>query len=454
MHYLLEPGWRADAAIQGLGRSNRTNQSCPPLFRPVATDVKGEKRFLSTIARRLDSLGAITKGQRQTGGQGMFRAEDNLESPYARAALRQLYMQIVRGEVPGCSLETFEQQTGLSLLDGDGSVREELPPMSRFLNRVLALTIARQNRLFEAFETVLEQILEGLRATGGLDVGVETLQADSFTVTEAREVFTHGRTGAETSCLKITRRDKLTPTGFADVVAKHGEGTAFLVNAKSGQAALRLPVPNRMTEAGAVQKCVRLLRPLDSHTITEVELAASTWEEVALYRFKEAWEAELAILPEFRTSAFYLVTGLLLPIWDRMGPKNVSGGSLRIYRLQTDDSRRLLGRVLHEKDLPAFYTALGLDAPKLSLEALWNSVLEDCVSHSLARGLRLRRSRIMGENRVELSFEGGSDIFATLTGFGCMTEIIQYKRRAFIPVGKQGLEILAKVLERFPLAGG
>ena len=77
----MEAGWKADAAIQGLGRTNRTNQAQPPLFRPIATNVKAEKRFLSTIARRLDTLGAITKGQRQTGGQGLFRAEDNLESP-------------------------------------------------------------------------------------------------------------------------------------------------------------------------------------------------------------------------------------------------------------------------------------------------------------------------------------------------------------------------------------
>ena len=73
VHYLLEPGWKADAAIQGLGRTHRTNQAQPPLFRPIATDVKAEKRFLSTIARRLDTLGAITRGQRQTGGQGLFR---------------------------------------------------------------------------------------------------------------------------------------------------------------------------------------------------------------------------------------------------------------------------------------------------------------------------------------------------------------------------------------------
>ena len=96
MHYLLEPGWKADAAIQGLGRTNRTNQEQPPLFRPIATNVKGEKRFLSTIARRLDTLGAITRGQRQTGGQGLFRTDDNLESPYARAALRQFYRALRR----------------------------------------------------------------------------------------------------------------------------------------------------------------------------------------------------------------------------------------------------------------------------------------------------------------------------------------------------------------------
>src|SRR3546814_17672171 len=52
IHYLLAPGWKADAAIQGLGRPNRTNQAQPPLFRPIATDVKAEKRFLSTTARR------------------------------------------------------------------------------------------------------------------------------------------------------------------------------------------------------------------------------------------------------------------------------------------------------------------------------------------------------------------------------------------------------------------
>ena len=145
VHYLLEPGWKADNAIQGLGRTNRTNQAQPPLFRPVATNVKGEKRFLSTIARRLDTLGAITKGQRETGGQNMFRAEDNLESPYARAALRQFFYKMRAGKIEACSYAKFQEMTGLTLDEADGTMKENLPPIQQFLNRCLALRIVNRH---------------------------------------------------------------------------------------------------------------------------------------------------------------------------------------------------------------------------------------------------------------------------------------------------------------------
>ena len=189
VHYLLEAGWKADAAIQGLGRTNRTNQAQPPLFRPIATNVKAEKRFLSTIARRLDTLGAITKGQRQTGGQGLFRPEDNLESAYARDALRQLYLLLVAGKVEGCTLQLFEDATGLKLTDSNG-IRDELPPITTFLNRLLALTIDLQNILFTAFEQLLTARIEGAMASGTYDIGLETLTAESFSVTGRRTIYT------------------------------------------------------------------------------------------------------------------------------------------------------------------------------------------------------------------------------------------------------------------------
>ena len=165
IHYLLEPGWRADQAIQGLGRTHRTHQASAPLFRPVTTDVKGERRFIATIARRLDSLGAITRGQRDSqtamggGGATLFRASDNLECPYAKVALRQFYIALWRGNIAGWSMDRFEDATGLKLI-WEGSLKEDLPPMPRFLNRLLALPIAEQNELFAELETRIEANIE------------------------------------------------------------------------------------------------------------------------------------------------------------------------------------------------------------------------------------------------------------------------------------------------------
>ena len=51
----------------------------------MTTDVKGERRFIATIARRLDSLGAITRGQRDSqtamggGGATLFRTMSTAE---------------------------------------------------------------------------------------------------------------------------------------------------------------------------------------------------------------------------------------------------------------------------------------------------------------------------------------------------------------------------------------
>ena len=223
VHYLLEAGWKADSAIQGLGRSNRTNQAQPPLFRPIATDVKAEKRFLSTIARRLDTLGAITRGQRQTGGQGLFRSDDNLESDYGRAALRQLYVMLFSGKVEGCSFQAFENATGLRLTDQDGSLREDLPPITTFLNRLLALTIDLQNTLFGVFEDLLRTRIEGAIASGTYDTGVETLTAESLIVTDRRTLYVHPQTGAETQIFTIRRRERNHPLLLADALERAGD---------------------------------------------------------------------------------------------------------------------------------------------------------------------------------------------------------------------------------------
>ena len=66
-----------------------------------------------------------------------------------------------------------------------GSLKEDLPPIRRFLNRLLALPIAVQNTLFGVFEEIVETRVEAARAAGTLDVGAETITADSLKLMDA-----------------------------------------------------------------------------------------------------------------------------------------------------------------------------------------------------------------------------------------------------------------------------
>ena len=110
----------------------------------------------------------------------------HLESQYARDALRQFYKLVHASGIEGCSLEKFETITGLSLTAEEGGLKDELPPIHTFLNRMLALTIAMQNLLFDAFEQLLAARIEGAIAAGVYDKGLETLTADHMTVKNRR----------------------------------------------------------------------------------------------------------------------------------------------------------------------------------------------------------------------------------------------------------------------------
>ena len=447
IHYLLEPGWRADAAIQGFGRSNRTNQKQPPVFRPVATDVKGEKRFLSTIARRLDTLGAITRGQRQTGGQGLFRADDNLESVYAKAALRQFYQLLHAGKIEGCSLTAFQDTTGLDLCDEDGSLREELPPITQFLNRVLALRIAMQNLLFAAFEQLLEARIEGAVAAGTYDIGVETLTAESFRVAESRVVCTYAATGAETRCYRVLRKDRNRPLPLAEALALRAIPGRLLINDQSHRVAVQVPASSLMHEDGRVEARTRLIRPMMRETIALEQFEHSHWRKATVEEFSPLWETECAKVPEFSESSFHIITGLLLPIWDRLPTENMC-----VYRFETDEGERVIGRLVTPEALDRVYQGLGVNgAPALSPAEAWSVVINRGATLDLAGEMQIRRSLVMTAYRVELT--GYSDgAVAQLKALGLTSEIINWRLRLFVPIAEdRGPAIFAALLDRHPL---
>ncbi|RWO39561.1 MAG: methylase [Mesorhizobium sp.] len=442
VHYLLEPGWKADTAIQGLGRTHRTNQAQPPLFRPIATNVKAEKRFLSTIARRLDTLGAITRGQRQTGGHGLFRPEDNLESHYARAALRQLYLLVARGKVEGCSLQGFEEMTGLKLMD-DSGIKDELPPISTFLNRLLALTIDLQDILFAVFEQLLSAKVEGAIAAGVHDVGLETMRAESFVITGRRTIYIHPGTGAETQLLTIAQRQRNRPMSVEEAVAHLAAShVVLLINERSGRAAVKLPAPSFMLDDGEIERRVRLIRPIEQHHASLRMMEESHWANADRDAFEAAWSAEVAGIPAFTDSTIHIVAGLLLPIWKRLPNE-----SSRVYRLQTDDGEHIIGRRVSAAWVAS---ALAIGVSPLTAADAFNALMDGGTTLDLAEGLHLRRVRIMGANRIELS--GFTDAMRErLSADGLFHEIISWKLRMFVPIDATGPAVLATVLERYPV---
>jgi hypothetical protein len=447
VHYLVEPGWRADAAIQGLGRSHRTNQAVAPLFRPVTTDIHGEKRFLSTIARRLDSLGALTRGERRTAGNGLFRAEDNLESPWAHRALQAFYIALHFGNVEAMDRETFEAKTGLRLTDGEGDLKksDDMPPMNTFLNRLLALRISDQNALFAAFDQILTSILERAAQVGALDRGMEDIVADDLVILDDEVVRKDAVSGAETKLLRfqVRTRRKLTTADEA-LAGLEPDGLIYAVNSKSGRAALVIQGLTTTNDEDRLIPAVRLIRP-EKRTIASLKgFEESAWEATDAASWRAAWDRELAEADPWVTRDLVLVSGLLLPIWTHLPDKGAS-----VRRLKAPDGRRWLGRVLDPGQVPALKVALGLsdvagaygDPREVS-----TLVLQDGLAIALAGGLWLRRAKVMDRYRIEVV--GAAPQRSTFTALGCFVEVIAYTPRVFVPIDQP--DVLGVVLAKWP----
>ena len=160
IHYILQPGWQADKAVQGFGRTHRTNQAQEPHYVLPTTNLKAQKRFVSSIARRLDQLGALTRGQREATSQGIFTASDNLESEHASTALKNLFGDLYR-EKTALPFHDVAKQMGLNLLDENGGLSEsKIPTIPQFLNRLLSLKTDMQNAVFDEFEKRLVEAVE------------------------------------------------------------------------------------------------------------------------------------------------------------------------------------------------------------------------------------------------------------------------------------------------------
>jgi hypothetical protein len=447
IHYLLEAGWKADTAVQGLGRTHRSNQASAPLFRPVTTDVKAERRFISTIARRLDSLGALTRGAARTGGQNLFRPEDNLESRFAKAALRSLYAAIASGAAESISLEDFVAKTGLELVADDGALLEELPPITRFLNRLLALRISDQDAIFEEFMTIIEGRMEAAAAAGQLHGGVETLAADRIEALDRTVLRTCPATGSQTLVWRLAVEKRVQRFTAAEMRRRLDGDHEMVRNNRSGHVAFRTDWASFYDDDGAIERQVRLVRPRGREVMKLADLIGGHWEPCDRKTFDRLWDEAVAALPETETEEIALVSGLILPIW-----KHLPTEAPMIRRLITACGENLIGRIVpldRLQDVAGALAPLDINDPRRIARA----VMIEGRAVELVHGIQLKRRLVAGHPRLEIENVPGSMVPA-LKAAGAYVEIIQYSGRIFVPMTKDlsdaHVAVLAAVLELLP----
>jgi hypothetical protein len=145
------------------------------------------------------------------------------------------------------------------------------------INRA-ALTIAMQGILSTAFAELLAQRIEGAIAAGIYDIGLETLRAESFRVTDARVIYTHPGSGAETQLLTIAEKWRNTPTSLADALDWLDDPKARpLVNSRSGRAAVQVPATSLMLDDGTIEPRLRLIRPTETHRFPVKMMEDTHW---------------------------------------------------------------------------------------------------------------------------------------------------------------------------------
>uniref|UniRef100_A0A8D3CLZ1 Protein strawberry notch homolog 1 n=1 Tax=Scophthalmus maximus TaxID=52904 RepID=A0A8D3CLZ1_SCOMX len=388
VHMTLELPWSADRAIQQFGRTHRSNQVTAPEYVFLISELAGEQRFASIVAKRLESLGALTHGDRRaTETRDLSRF--NFDNKYGRNALEIVMKSIVKLDSPlvsppsnfkgdffkeiqggliGVGLINVEDRSGTMSLDKDYN------NIGKFLNRILGMEVQQQNALFQYFSDTLAAVIQEAKKNGRYDMGILDLgsgdekvkkvdcrkfltpgyttsgHVELFTVSVERgmswEEATHAwadQSGADDGFYVQTRNNKKTAILVKEVNSKK---RLFLVYRPNTGRQLKLEA-----YADIKKKFKKVLSEDAKQHWTDQYKSSAQICSHAFWR-GNCKKASVGLQCEvgLRCRTYYVLCGSVLSVWNELEevltPVSGTNVKVQIVRLRTEDGQRIVGLII------------------------------------------------------------------------------------------------------------
>ncbi|NXG46572.1 SBNO1 protein, partial [Psilopogon haemacephalus] len=390
VHMTLELPWSADRAIQQFGRTHRSNQVTAPEYVFLISELAGEQRFASIVAKRLESLGALTHGDRRaTETRDLSRF--NFDNKYGRNALEIVMKSIVNLDSPmvspppdfpgdffkdvrqgliGVGLINVEDRSGILTLDKDYN------NIGKFLNRILGMEVHQQNALFQYFSDTLNAVIQNAKKNGRYDMGILDLGSGDEKVRKAdvKKFLTPGYSTSghvELYTISVERGmswDEATKiwaeqTGpddgfYLSLQIRNNKKTAILVKEVNPKKKLFLVYRPNTGKQLKLETCADLKKKYKKvpsedalpHWLEQYNSSADTCTHA--YWRGNCKKASLGLVCEvgLRCRTYYVLCGSVLSVWTKVEGvlASVSGTNVKmqIVRLRTEDGQRIVGLII------------------------------------------------------------------------------------------------------------
>uniref|UniRef100_A0A671VFG3 Protein strawberry notch homolog 1 n=1 Tax=Sparus aurata TaxID=8175 RepID=A0A671VFG3_SPAAU len=370
VHMTLELPWSADRAIQQFGRTHRSNQVTAPEYVFLISELAGEQRFASIVAKRLESLGALTHGDRRaTETRDLSRF--NFDNKYGRNALEIVMKSIVKLDSPlvsppadfkgdffkeiqkgliGVGLINVEDRSGTLSLDKDYN------NIGKFLNRILGMEVHQQNALFQYFADTLGAVIQEAKKNGRYDMGILALP-DFIPVCVSSQVSVERGMSWEEATHAWAEQNG--PDDGFYVQMRNNKKTAILVkevNAKKRLFLVYRPNTGRQLKLETYADIKKKFKKVTQLSFIERDMRRTFNDLHALICSHAYWrgnckKASVGLQCEvgLRCRTYYVLCGSVLSVWNEvelvLTPVSGANVKVQIVRLRTEDGQRIVGKL-------------------------------------------------------------------------------------------------------------